>query len=96
VSLGVDALILEVKNGNAFVRDTLEDPDIRKLIAAAAAESFGRRLRIEYRFAPPPVPRLEPVETRHTAPSSSRTRDHPLVREALSLFGGAVVREAVS
>jgi DNA polymerase-3 subunit gamma/tau len=96
VSLGVDALILEVKNGNAFVRDTLEDLDIRKLIAAAVAESFGRRLRIEYRFATPPVPRLEPVETRHTAASSSRAQDHPLVREALSLFGGAVVREAAS
>jgi len=96
VSLDADVLILEVANGNAFVRDTLEDPDIRRLIADAAAAAFGRRLRIEYRFATPPAPRLEPVETRQAAPSSTGVRDHPLVREALHLFGGAVVPEALS
>ena len=95
-SLGADTLILGVANGNAFVRDTLEDPDIRRLIADAAAEAFGRRLRIEYRFAPPPALRLEPVETRQAATPSSGGRDHPLVREALHLFGGAVVPEALS
>jgi DNA polymerase-3 subunit gamma/tau len=96
VGLSADALTLEVKNGNAFVRDTLEDLDTRKLLAEAAAEAFGRRLRIEYRFAPPPAPRPEPVETRRAAAPLPRGRDHPLVREALSLFGGAIVREAVS
>ena len=85
-----------MKNGNAFIRDTLEDPDTRKLIADAAAEAFGRRLRVEYRFATLPAPRLEPVETRRAAAPSLRGRDHPLVREALGLFGGAVVREAAS
>ena len=96
VALTADALTLEVKNGNAFVRDTLEDPDTRKLLADAAAEAFGRRLRIEYRFATPPAPRPEPVETRRAAAPSPRGRDNPLVREALSIFGGAIVREAVS
>jgi len=91
-----DTLSLEVKNGNAFVRDTLEDPDTRKLIADAAAEAFGRRLRIEYRFATPPAPRLEPAETRRAAAPPPRSREHSLVREALSLFGGAVVREVAS
>jgi len=95
-SPGADTLTLEVKNGNAFVRDTLEDPDTRKLIADAAAEAFGRRLRIEYRFATPPAPHLEGAETRRAAAAPSRGRDHPLVREALGLFGGAVVREAAS
>ena len=96
VGPGADTLTLEVKNGNAFVRDTLEDPDTRKLIADAAAEAFGRRLRIEYRFATPPAPHLEGAETRRAAAAPSRGRDHPLVREALGLFGGAVVREAAS
>ncbi len=93
--LTADTLTLEVKNGNAFVRDTLEDPDTRKLIADAATEAFGRRLRIDYRFAAPPVPqalRLDPVETRRAVATPPRDRDHALVREALSLFGGAVVR----
>jgi len=96
VGPGADTLTLEVKNGNAFVRDTLEDPDTRKLIADAAAEAFGRRLRIEYRFATPPAPHLEGAETRRAAAAPSRGRDHPLVREALGLFGGAVVRETAS
>jgi DNA polymerase-3 subunit gamma/tau len=96
IALTGDTLTLEVKNGNAFVRDTLEDPDTRRLIADAAAEAFGRRLRIEYRFATPPPPRLEPVETRRVPASTPRSRDHPLVREALGLFGGAIVREVAS
>jgi DNA polymerase-3 subunit gamma/tau len=94
--LTADTLTLDVKNGNAFVRDTLEDSDTRRLIADAAAEAFGRRLRIEYRFATPPPPRLEPVETRRAPAATPRGRDHPLVREALGLFGGAVVREVAS
>ena len=96
IALTDDTLTLEVKNGNAFVRDTLEDPDTRRLIADAAAEAFGRRLRIEYRFAASLAPRLEPVETRRVPASTPRSRDHPLVREALGLFGGAVVREVAS
>jgi DNA polymerase-3 subunit gamma/tau len=96
IALTGDTLTLEVKNGNAFVRDTLEDPDTRRLIADGAAEAFGRRLRIEYRFAASPAPRLEPVETRRVPASTPRSRDHPLVREALGLFGGAIVREVAS
>jgi hypothetical protein len=39
---------------------------------------------------------LEPVETRRAPAATPRGRDHPLVREALGLFGGAVVREVAS
>jgi len=92
VGLEADTLTLEVRNGNAFVRDTLEDPETRRLIADAAAESFGRRLRIEYRFAAAPPPRLE-AAARSAPAASPRVRDHPLVREALSLFGGTIVRD---
>jgi DNA polymerase-3 subunit gamma/tau len=93
VGLEADTLTLEVRNGNAFVRDTLEDPETRRLIADAAAESFGRRLRIEYRFAAAPPPRLEAAAARSAPAASPRVRDHPLVREALSLFGGTIVRD---
>lgn len=92
-ALAADTLTLEVQNGNAFVRDTLEDPDTRKLIADAAAETFGRRLRIEYRFAAAPSPRPEPAPARRAA-APPRLRDHALVHEALTLFGGTIVREA--
>ena len=92
VGLEADTLTLEVRNGNAFVRDTLEDPETRRLIADAAAESFGRRLRIEYRFAAAPPPRLE-AAARSAPAAPPRVRDHPLVREALSLFGGTIVRD---
>jgi len=86
-----DTLSLEVKNGNAFIRDTLQDPDTRKLIADAAAEAFGRRLRIDYRFVAPPD---QPPATQGSA--APRTGEHPLVRDALEIFGGAVVRETAS
>jgi len=89
-----ETLTLEVMNGNAFVRDTLEDPETRKLIINAAAESYGRRLRVEYRFAAPPPPRPDPVaEVRRAPAPPQRVRDHPLVQEALELFSGTVVRE---
>lgn len=92
--LEAETLTLEVKNGNAFVRDTLEDAETRRLIADAAAEGYGRRLRVEYRFAAPPPARLDPVgEVRRPPAAPPGVRDHPLVREALDLFGGTVVRE---
>ena len=86
-----DTLSLEVKNGNAFIRDTLQDPDTRKLIADAAAEAFGRRLRIDYRFVAPPD---QPPAIQGAA--APRAGEHPLVRDALELFGGAVVRETAT
>jgi DNA polymerase-3 subunit gamma/tau len=92
--LSPDTLTLEVVHGNAFVRDTLEDPDTRKLIAGAAAEAFGRPLRIEYRFAAPPAPRPELPEAPRAPAAPARARDHPLVHEALILFGGTIIREA--
>jgi DNA polymerase III subunit gamma/tau len=92
-ALEEDRLTLEVANGNAFVRDTLEDPEARQLIAETAAQTFGRRVRLEYRFAAVEAPRLEPAES-PPLPGSQNMRDHPLVREALNLFGGTLVREA--
>jgi len=91
--LTAEALSLEVKNGNAFIRDTLEDPDTRKLIADAAAESLGRRLRIEYHFAAPSSPGPELAEPRRASAAALRLREHPLVRDALSMFGGTIVHE---
>jgi DNA polymerase III gamma/tau subunit len=92
-ALTAETLSLEVKNGNAFIRDTLEDPDTRKLIADAAAESLGRRLRIEYHFAAPSSPGAELAEPRRAPIVAPRLRDHPLVRDALSMFGGTIVHE---
>jgi DNA polymerase-3 subunit gamma/tau len=88
-----EALRLEVKNGNAFIRETLEDPDTRQLIADAAAERFGRRLRIEYHFTAPSSPSLEPAEARRAPAPRVRLAEHPLVREALHMFGGTIVHE---
>jgi DNA polymerase III subunit gamma/tau len=88
-----DRLVLEVGNGNAFVRDMLEDPETRKLLGETASATFGSRLRVEYRFvaATQPPPR-EPAAEGATA--GLRPVDHPIVREALSLFGGTVIRQA--
>ena len=95
-SIEGDTLTLEVANGNAFIRDTLEDADARRLIAVAVAESFERRLRLEYRFVAAPAPRLEAVEPRRPAAGSISAREHPLVREALEVFGGTIVRDGTT
>jgi DNA polymerase-3 subunit gamma/tau len=86
-----DRLLLEVPNGNAFVRDTLEDPETRKLLGETTSAIFGSRLRIEYRFiAADPV--SAPTAPNDTG-SEMHPQDHPLVQEALSLFGGTIVRQ---
>ena len=95
-SIEGDTLTLEVANGNAFIRDTLEDVDARRLIADAVAASFERRLRLEYRFVAAPAPHLEAVEPRRPAAGPPPAREHPLVREALAVFGGTIVRNGAN
>jgi DNA polymerase-3 subunit gamma/tau len=94
--LEADRLVLRVPNGNAFVRDTLEEHEARKVLGETASAAFGARLRVEYEFAP-----AEPASS--TAASSTtagvaevRPQDHPLIQEALSLFGGTIVRNGAS
>ena len=90
-----DRLLVEVPNGNAFVRDTLEDPETRKLLGETASAAFGSRLRVEYRFIaadPHPAKAAMPDGTA----GEMRPQDHPLVQEALSLFGGTIVRDLAS
>jgi DNA polymerase-3 subunit gamma/tau len=90
-----DRLVLEVPNGNAFVRDTLEDPETRQLLGETASAAFGSRLRVEYRFiAAEPMPGSSAVAD--GARSETRLQDHPLIQEALSLFGGTIVRETAT
>jgi DNA polymerase-3 subunit gamma/tau len=86
-----DRLLLEVPNGNAFVRETLEDPETRKLLGETASATFGARLRVEYRFVAADPSSLSVALDGAT--SEMRPQDHPLVREALSLFGGTIVRD---
>ncbi|OGB95718.1 MAG: hypothetical protein A2Z31_09195 [candidate division NC10 bacterium RBG_16_65_8] len=90
-----DRLLVEVPNGNAFVRDTLEDPETKKLLGETASAAFGSRLRVEYRFiAADPLPAKS--ATPDGATGEMRPQDHPLVQEALSLFGGTIVRDLAS
>jgi len=94
--LEADRLVLRVPNGNAFVRDTLEEHEARKLLGETASAAFGSRLRVEYEFAA-----VEPTSAAATTSASAgaheiRPQDHPLVQEALSLFGGTIVRNGAS
>ncbi len=93
-----ETLVLIFPNGNHFSRMTLEAPENRQLVSAAAAEAFGQRLAVEYRFLPaPPRPatpegpapsdRVPEPEVPHPAAPADPT-GHPLVQEALRLFGG--------
>ena len=96
-----ETLVLVFPNGNHFSRMTLEDPESRQLVVAAAAEAFGQRLAVEYRFLPaPPRPAAaegpatpgqvpEPEAPPPAAPAGPA--GHPLVQEALRLFGGRLL-----
>jgi hypothetical protein len=63
VILEGETLIVAFENGTPFARSTLADGENRLLVAAAAFEAFGRRLKVEYRFHAPPIPpAVSPVE----------------------------------
>jgi DNA polymerase-3 subunit gamma/tau len=92
LEVGPEALILAVPNGNAYIRETLEDAETRKILGDTAAAVFGRRLRLEFRFVAPPSGGASAADA-VAAGGAARLRDHPLVREALEVFGGSVIRE---
>jgi hypothetical protein len=56
VILDGETLIVTLENGTPFARSTLADGENRLLVAAAAFEAFGRRLKVEYRFQAPSIP----------------------------------------
>ncbi|MBI4390763.1 MAG: hypothetical protein HY575_02680 [candidate division NC10 bacterium] len=101
VRLEGETLILVFPNGNTFSRMTLEEPEYKQAVGAAAADVFGRRLAIEYRFlAQPPRPAVAeapapPTEAAAPAapepPVPAEPAEHPLVQEALRLFGGRLL-----
>ena len=84
VTLEGETLTLTFANGNHFARSTLEDPEVRSLLASTISAVYGRRLQVAYRFLPSAAGKRE---------ESARmpARSHPLVREALEVFGGRVV-----
>jgi len=84
VVLEGETLTLTFANGNSFSRSTLEDPEVRSLIASTVAAVFGRRLKVAYRF-------LASGAQRPEDPARIPPRNHPLVREALEVFGGRIV-----
>lgn len=133
VTLEGDRLIVMLENGTTFARSTLDDLENRRLVAAAAAEAFGRPLTVEFRFGGPGNP---PAASGSTGPTTSDStqlatgqserlqssrsgetrrvprdpqqiavpeqqmrlsdqealRRHPMVRRAVELFDGQIVR----
>ncbi len=51
-----ETLIVTLENGTSFARSTLDDAENRRLMAAAAAEAFGRHLKVEFRFQNRSIP----------------------------------------
>ena len=85
VALEGETLTLTFANGNHFSRSTLEDPEVRNLIASTISAVFGQRLQLKYHFLAPEVRRPNQQSARTSA------QNHPLVREALEIFGGRIV-----
>jgi DNA polymerase-3 subunit gamma/tau len=84
VTLEGETLTLTFANGNHFARSTLEEPEVRNLLASTISAVYGRRLQVAYRFLPVTAGKRE-------EPARMPARSHPLVRETLELFGGRVV-----
>jgi hypothetical protein len=98
VRLEGETLILVFPNGNTFSRMTLEEPENKQAVGAAAADVFGRRLAIEYRFLAQPTrpadaeaPAPPPEAAASGPPVSPEPAEHALVQEALRLFGGRLL-----
>lgn len=85
VALEGGTLTLTFANGNHFSRSTLEDPEVRNLVASTVCAVFGERLQVRYHFLMSEVERPNQQSTRIPP------RNHPLVRETLEMFGGRIV-----
>ncbi|MBI3989860.1 MAG: DNA polymerase III subunit gamma/tau [candidate division NC10 bacterium] len=81
VTLEGDLLRLFVEDNSSFARDALEDRKNGMLLETIIGEVFHRRLKIEYRYLPPPK----------TGRKRVPIAEHPLVKEALELFEGQIV-----
>jgi DNA polymerase-3 subunit gamma/tau len=79
IALEGETLTLTFANGNHFSQSTLEEPEVRNLVASTVSAVFGKRLTVTYRFLP------------SNAPNRIPAGDHPLVREALQMFEGRIV-----
>jgi DNA polymerase-3 subunit gamma/tau len=82
-----DRFVLEVPNGNAFMRDSLEDPQTKRLLIETVGQVLGGPVRLEYRFIAATLQANGAAESR----SRMTPEQHPLVREALDVLGGTIV-----
>jgi DNA polymerase-3 subunit gamma/tau len=81
VRLDQDTLTVTIENGTTFARSTLQDAENRQLAAAAAAEVFGRHVRIEYRFLDAAAARLPGQPERLAPQGPGEGRPEPFPRE---------------
>ncbi len=87
-----DELVLRFPIDKAPAKEALETPAIRKMLAEAASEAFGRPIRVTLKTGPPAdgdlgmaaqeVPRATIARER----ASSRAETDPVVRSAMELF----------
>ena len=85
VALEGETLTLTFANGNHFSRSTLEEPEVRNLVASTICAVFGQRLQVKYQFLAVEAERPNRQSTRMPP------RNHPLVRETLEMFGGRIL-----
>ncbi len=88
-----DTLEVTVNNGSGFVKELLEEPEARRLVAEAVREAFGERLQVVYRYR---AVRASAPGAHPMGGAGSGGADHARVREALEIFEGRIAstREA--
>jgi DNA polymerase-3 subunit gamma/tau len=72
-----ETLEVMVQNGSGFVREALEDPEARRVVAEAVREAFGARLHLRYQYG-------------GGRAAASPAAERPAVRLALELFEGRI------
>ena len=87
-----DELVLRFGIDKAAAKEALDEPPTRKILADAAAEAFGRPMRVKLQTGPPAdgdlgkVAKEVPRETIAREHATSRAQTDPVVRSAMELF----------
>ena len=92
-----DDLVLEFPIDKAAAKDALQKPEVLRLIAEVAKETYGRELSVRLTTGPPidgdlaAAAREVPPKVLSRERASNRAQDDPMVQKAMALFRGEVV-----
>ncbi|MFC1631907.1 DNA polymerase III subunit gamma/tau [Candidatus Omnitrophota bacterium] len=86
-------LLVALPPGNNFHKETLENGENKSFIEAKTKEIFGRDLKLK--FVSPSQEQTETPHSKQTVKDSNKQlSDEPIVKSALKMFQGRIIRQA--